>query len=426
LRVTFLTHYFPPEVGAPQARIGALARALADRGAEVTVHTCPPHYPHGRILPPYRNRLRQVERDGPVRIVRSAVYPAANRGIARRLANHLSLAGSALATAPTAGAADVIVAETPPLFTAAAAIPYARLKRAALVVNVADRWPASAVELGALGDPRAIRAAEWLEGRLYAAADAITAPTAGLTSGLDEHPDARGKTVHVPQGVDLRLFPATPLPEAGPLRVLYAGTVGLAHRMQTLVEAAELAGPDVVHVTIAGGGADLPEVERLVRERSVSNVEVLGVVPHEAVPGLYAACDVAAVLLRDTPVLHRALPTKLLEAMASGRGVLLSAHGEAAEFIRSAEAGVVVAPEDPEALAEAMRALHADRARLVGLGAGARAHAERFSRDRLTAQWWDLLSDLAGRRGGASAATAPAPAPGTPAATAGAPVAGRR
>jgi hypothetical protein len=115
-----LTHYFPPEAGAPQARIDLLARTLAARGVQVTVHTGFPHYPSGVVTAPYRNRpWRRENRDG-ISIVRSAVYPAANQGFARRLADHASLAVSALATAPLSGPADVVVGETPPLFTAAA------------------------------------------------------------------------------------------------------------------------------------------------------------------------------------------------------------------------------------------------------------------------------------------------------------------
>ena len=160
MRVCFLTHYFPPEVGAPQTRIELLALTLAADGAEVTVHTGFPHYPDGGVKAPYRNRPWLTERRDGIRIVRSAVYPAANRGFAPRLADHTAFALSALATSRRAGLLDVVVGESPPLFTAAAGAIYARSKRAAYVVNVADRWPASAVELGALRNGWAIAAAE--------------------------------------------------------------------------------------------------------------------------------------------------------------------------------------------------------------------------------------------------------------------------
>lgn len=399
MRVTFLTHYYPPEVGAPQARISGIARGLARLGASVTVHTGFPHYPDGVIRPPYSGRSHLVEHDGPVRVVRTAVYPAANEGFARRLANHSSLAGSALAGARLAGPADVVVVETPPLFTAAAAIPYAALKRAPLVVNVADRWPASAVELGALSDRRAIAAAEWLERTVYRRAAAITVPTAGLVRALEALDSARGKVMRLGPSVDVDLFEPTPRERGARLRVLYAGTIGLAQGLDTLLEAARIAGPEVAEVVVAGDGADARTLaERLDADR-ISNVRMLGSVPHDDVPALYADADAAVVLLRDRPIFEGAVPTKLLEAMAAGRAAILSANGESCELVAGCDAGLVVPPEDPAALARAFVELASDRARVERLGAsGRRCAAERFSREKVTSGWWELLSRLSARR----------------------------
>lgn len=397
MRICFLTHYFPPEVGAPQARIGALARDLAQRGASVTVHTGFPHYPAGEILAPYRNRPYFIEHDGPVKVVRTAVYPTPNRGFARRLANHTSLAASALAGARLTGPADVVVVESPPLFTAAAGVAYARIKRAPLVVNVADQWPASAVELGALNDPRAVRAAEWLERAVYRRAAALTVPTEGLVAALEAMPSARGKVRRLGPSVDLGLFEPSPRVGGDVLRVLYAGTVGLAQGVDTLVEAARLAGSGAVELVVAGDGADAPAVRQRLRDEGITNVRMAGTVPHHAVPALYAEADAAAVLLRDRPIFLGALPTKLLEAMAAGRAIVLSARGESAGVVESCGAGLVVPPEDPVALAEAFAELASDRGRATRLGeSGRRCAAERFSREKMTNGWWELLRALAG------------------------------
>src|SRR3954447_14681889 len=216
MRVIFLTHYYPPEVGAPQTRISELADGLGRLGFTVTVHTGFPHYPGGKIMPPYRNRpLLRDRGPGGERLVRSAVYPSPNRGFTRRLANHLSFCGSALATARASGPADVVVAETPPLFVAAAGVAYAGAKRAPLVLNVADRWPASAVELGALTDPRAVGAAERLERWAYRHSAAITAPTEGLLRTLGAEPEAEGRVTRLPPAVDLARFSAVSEPHVG-------------------------------------------------------------------------------------------------------------------------------------------------------------------------------------------------------------------
>jgi glycosyltransferase involved in cell wall biosynthesis len=394
-----LTHYFPPEVGAPQTRIDLLARALETRGVKVTVHTTFPHYPTGVIAPPYRNRPWMREyRDG-IEIVRSAVYPAANRGFARRLLNHASFALSALLTSRLAGGLDVVIAETPPLFTAAAGALYSAQKRAALVVHVADRWPASAVELGALENRAAISAAEVLESRIYRSADLLLAPTAGIVAALEEHPAARGKAARVWPVVDLDRFEPAPRSNgSGPLRLLFAGTVGLAHGLDVLVEASRLAGAEVVQTTIAGDGADWNRVRALVRERQANNVRLLGAIPTERVAALYAQSDAATVLLRDLPIFRGALPTKLIEAMAAGRPLLLAARGESEHLVEQAGAGIVVAPGDAAALAGAMRLLHADVEARRRLGSAGRAYAEaHFGTERAADEWAAWLEDAIAR-----------------------------
>lgn len=403
MRVTFLTQYYPPEVGAPQARIAALARGLGAHGVQVTVHTCPPHYPDGEIKAPHRNRLLAKEADGAADVVRSAVYPAANRGFARRLAGHTSFAASALATAPASGPADVVVVESPPLFLAGAAIPYARLKRAGLVVNVADLWPDSAIELGAISSLGAIRAARVIERACYRAAAAISCPTEGIVEALEERPESSGKAFLMKPAVDLERFdPGTGSSDGSrpggdrPLQVLYAGTVGMAHGLGTLVDAvALLEGADdgpPIEATIAGDGAEAPDLRARLAGGSPTGVRMLGAVPSSQIPSLYAKSDVAVVMLRDRPIFNGALPTKMLEAMAAGRPVVLSARGEAARLIEKEGAGVVVEPESPQALAAALAELATDPNRRARLGAaGRRAVQESFGRDDWLHRWRELL-----------------------------------
>jgi colanic acid biosynthesis glycosyl transferase WcaI len=398
LKATFLTHYYPPEAGAPQTRISALAAGLRDLGWEVSVHTGFPHYPVGRVMAPYSNRpLLRETGPGGERVVRSAIYAAQNSGFAKRLLNHSSLCASALATAFATGPADVVVVETPPLFLAAAGALYAQLKDAALVVNVSDRWPESAIELGALRQRHAIHAAEALERWIYRRADAITVPTQGLADALDAEPDAAGRVVRLWPAVDAVRFSQVPPTNGhkGPLRVLYAGTIGLAHRISTLIDAAWRAGPDVVQVTVAGGGA---EAELLHGPLPV-NVRPLGLVPPETIPGLYAESDAGVVLLRDRPVLAGALPTKLFECLAAGRPAVLSARGEAAQLVEHCGAGIAVAPEDPDALADAFRTLHADRPLQARLGAAGReVVTKRFDRAQSVTAWNALLEEVAAQR----------------------------
>jgi glycosyltransferase involved in cell wall biosynthesis len=330
-------------------------------------------------------------------VVRSAIYAAQNRGFALRLLNHSSLVASSLATAFATGPADVVVVETPPLFLAAAGALYARMKDAALVVNVSDRWPESAIELGALRHARAIDVAEAMERWIYRRADAVTVPTEGLATALGAEPAAAGRVVRLGPAVDAARFAAIPPPNGhdGPLRVLYAGTIGLAHGISTLIDAAWRAGPDVVQVTVAGGGA---EADRLESPLPV-NVRPIGLVPPDTVPGLYAQSDAGVILLRDRPILTGALPTKLFECLAAGRPAVMSARGEAAQLVERSGSGIAVPPEDPDALAEAFRVLHADQRLQARLGAaGRRVATTQFDRGRSVLAWADLLERVVTQR----------------------------
>jgi len=404
VRLRILTHYYPPEVGAPQMRLAALAHGLTRAGVEVTVHTGFPHYPDGVIKPPFRNRPLHAEEVDGVRVMRSWVFAAPNRGFGRRLANHASLAGTALAAAPLGGRADVLLVETPPLLLAGAAIGYARVKRARLVLHIADLWPDSAVEMGTLRSPRAIAAARRLERAAYRAAAAIACPTEGIFTALGARPESAAKVALIRPAVDLDRFdPAIARSKSKTtLRVLYAGTVGLAHGLGTLLDAAEALGSRngaspggadaAIAVTIAGDGADAPALRARLAARGSAEVRMLGTLPAERIPALYAESDVAVVTLRDLPIFEGALPTKMLEAMAAARPVILAARGEAARLVEAEGCGIAVPPEDPRALAAALTALAADPAGRAAMGAAGRRAAERdFGRTAWLQRWHDLL-----------------------------------
>jgi glycosyltransferase involved in cell wall biosynthesis len=400
MRVLFVTHYFHPEVGAPQTRILEAAALLRERGHQVTVLTGFPNYPDGIIPAPYRRRLFMRERldDIGIDVVRSAVYPAPNRGFARRLVNHASFALSSMLAAPFAGRVDAVIAETPPLFTAVAAVPIAAMHRAPLVLNVADLWPESAVQLGLLSNRAAIKGAELLERFAYARAKAITVPTPGMRSILLERGQPDGKVVLLRNAVDVDRFAIAPGGAVQePRRVLYCGTVGLAQGVGTLVEAArrlEQEG-DQVEVVIAGDGAERAQLEQRASELGLERVRFAGRVARDRIPDLIASADITVMSLRDVPLFQDAVPTKLLEYMAAAKPVVAAAGGQVAEVMRQSGAGIACPPEDPAAMAAAIRTLasDSDRAQAMGLE-GRRYVEEHLSRRSFVAQLEQILESL--------------------------------
>ncbi|MDX6643633.1 MAG: hypothetical protein QOD76_1595, partial [Solirubrobacteraceae bacterium] len=388
-RILFLTHYFHPEVGASQTRILECARLLQRRGYDVTVATGFPNYPDGVIPEAYRGRWLQTESLDGFRVLRSRVYPAANRGFGRRLVNHASFAVSSTLTSWRAGHADVVIAETPPLFTAAAAVWVARLRHARLLLNVADLWPESAVQLGALKNRYAIRGAQAIERFAYRHADLITAPTPGVRRAIEAHESFGGRVKLLPNAVDIDRFDPDAVGAVGPKQVIYCGTVGLAQGVRTLLEAARELELDQAELEflIVGDGAERVELEALAATWGLRNVRFTGRVKHEQVPSMIEMAAVAVMLLRDVPLFHDALPTKLLEYMAAGRPVVAAAAGQVAELVSSAEAGIVCPPEDAVAVAAAVRRLAANDAEGRRMGANGRRYVEdHLSRDVMVDQ----------------------------------------
>lgn len=371
MRILFLSHYFHPEVGACQTRILETARRLRARGHQVTVLTGMPNYPDGIVPHPYRGRWRMTEWLDGIRVVRTGVYPAPNRGFGKRLLNHTSFALSSLTGLRAVGATDVVVAETPPLFTAAAAVVLSRMLDARLLLNVADLWPESAVQLGMLKNRTAIRAAETIERFAYAFADTVTVPTPGMHSALLARGYGADKVKLLPNAVDVDRFSAAPRDRSGPCIALYCGTVGLAQGVGTLLDAAALLARDDyrVELVIVGDGAERLDLEARAGRDGLKLVTFAGRVPREEVPERIASADITVMTLRDVPLFEDALPTKLLEYMAAGRPVVAGAAGQAARMIEEVGAGVACPPEDAEAIAGAIRQLAVDPqlARAMGL-----------------------------------------------------------
>jgi len=365
-------------VGASQTRILEAATLLDGRGHDVTVLTGMPNYPDGIIRPEYRGSWRKIEWLKGVRVVRTAVYPAANRGFAKRLINHTSFALSSLSALRAVGRTDVIVAETPPLFTAAAAVVIARALNARLLLNVSDLWPESAVQLGMLNNRLAIRVAEWIERFVYRFSDTVTVPTPGMRRILLERGYGEDKVKLLPNAVDTDRFSHLPAAAAELCRAMYCGTVGLAQGVGTLLAAAELLERDdvPVEVMVVGDGAERAALEEQARRSGLKRITFAGSVSRDEVPQRIASANVTVMTLRDLPLFEDALPTKLLEYMAAGRPVVAGASGQAARMLEEVGAGIACPPENPEALAEAISRLASDPQLAQEMGARGRQYVE--------------------------------------------------
>jgi len=402
VKVAILTQYYPPEVGAPQARLSALALAFAQRGHRVTVLTAMPNYPTGKIHAGYGGFIKREERDG-VSVVRTLVYPTQSPDFPRRLASYFSflLSSAAVGTAYLRSL-DYLLVESPPLFLGLTGIWLSRRKRARMVFNVSDLWPESAVRLGALRQGSTAHAlGEWLERLCYRHAWLVTGQSAEIVDDIaSRFPGC--ETFHVSNGVDTDTFrPDLATRESRALLgdgnanhgclALYAGLHGLAQGLDQVLDAAEHLPPDCdVRFVLMGDGPAKARLVDRARARRIDRVRFLDPRPHHLVPAVLAAADILVVpLLCELP---GAVPSKLYEAMATGRPVILVARGEAARIVEQHGAGLVVAPGDRAGLVNAFRRLAADAPLRQRLGANGRVAAvQHFDRKHTAARFIDLL-----------------------------------
>ncbi len=366
--ILFVTLYYPPEKAAPAVRISETAARLVAQGYEVTILTTAPNYPTGIVPPEYRGRIVAEEWCQGVHVVRVWSYTCPNKGFLRRILAQLSFGCLApLLGWSKMGRPDVVIVESPPLFNAIGGRILSRYKKCPFIFLVSDLWPASAVQLGMLRNRALIQLAEWLEWSTYQRASLIWAVTEGIRTKIISRGLSPKKVFLLTNGVDTEKF--RPLPRAQARRdfgwsdkftALYAGTHGLAHGLTTLLDAAErLRVRSDIQIVFAGDGATKKDLIAEAQRRHLTNVHFLEPLAHDRVPQLLAAADVCLIPLKKLPLFEGALPSKMYEAMASARPIVLSVAGEASRLAeRDAGAAIAVEPENADELASAILHLY--------------------------------------------------------------------
>ena len=399
MRVLILTHHYPPEVGAPQTRLSGTARFLRQRGHDVRVVTAMPSYPTGIIPAAYQGRPRLRERIDGVTVERTWTFARPGASIRTRLANQLSFTASALAALPAVGQRDVLLVESPPLFLGLPGAIFSAALRAPMVLHVSDLWPEVPIELGALSNPWAIRAARLSEWATYVASRRLIVVTERWRDQLVAQGVPAGKIDLVTNGVDASfLDPSLAVAERAAVRaelglgdddilVASIGTVSYVYGYETILDAAaRLADHPTIRFLIVGDGSQKQAVSEMVATRGLGNVTLLPAQPHPRIRALLAAADLSVGALLPLPVTRGQLPVRLLEALAMALPVVFSGEGVAARLVAESGAGVAVPPDDASALAEAITRLAADPAAWARHGkAGRRTVVERFNRATVAA-----------------------------------------
>lgn len=435
MNILYVSQYFPPEMGAPAARAAELARHWARAGHQVSILTGFPNHPTGVVPEEWRPRLRRLayrerismqfrssdlgrlnaEPQGPpsdaIDVYRTWLWPLPNRKAHERMRNYASFCFSAALRGLALPRPDVIIATSPQLLVGLSGWWLAFARQIPFVFEVRDLWPESLTAVG-MGNEYSIlhQTLKAIAGFLYERADRIVVVTPAFRQHLVQHWRVPAEKISVVEnGVESELFCPQPDASNRNLRrqlgledkflVCYVGTMGMAHGLETLLDAADSLGQDKpeVQFLLIGEGAEKAHIQSLAQTRDLKNIRFLDQQLREQIPAFISTADACLVLLKKTEVFKTVIPTKMLEFMSCARPVILGVDGQARHILEEACAGIVIEPENAQQLAQAVRQLAGDDRLRQSLGRNGRQYVlERLSRSQTADNYIRILEDLIG------------------------------
>jgi glycosyltransferase involved in cell wall biosynthesis len=405
VHLLFLTDNFPPEVNAPASRTFEHCREWVRKGHRVTVITCAPNFPKGKVFDGYQNKAFQTETIEGIEVIRVWSYITANEGFVRRILDYLSFMASAIVASPRVHDVDLVIGTSPQFFTAVAAYVVSRMKRIPYVFELRDLWPESIKAVGAMKESFAIRMLERLEMFLYRKAARIVSVTESFKQVLMRRGIEGTKIEVVTNGVDVSQFKPRPKdPELtrklgleGKFVAGYIGTHGMAHALETLLKAADrLRGQDFAFIFL-GDGARKQALREMADQMKLDNVVFIDSVPKADVPKYWSLLDVSIIHLRKTELFTTVIPSKMFECMGMGIPVLHGVEGESADIVRREQVGIPFEPEGVDQLCEALQSLKSDPARLARFREQCLRAAGNYDRTYLALRMLKVLEDAAAR-----------------------------
>jgi glycosyltransferase involved in cell wall biosynthesis len=357
-KILFLTHYFPPEVNAPANRTFEHCKEWA-KEIDVTVITNFPNHPDGKIFNGYRNKLIQKENIEGINVIRLWTFITPNEGFLLRTLNYIIYMIEAVLYATFSKIKfDAVIATTPQFFCGMAGKYISVLRRKPLILELRDIWPESIVAVGALTNKWIINFLEKMELGLYRKSKKIVSVTKSFKENLVSRGISAEKIDVIYNGVSLAQFnnPTNisdkELAEylSSGFKVGYIGTIGMAHSLATLVEAAYLLKNTDVKFVIVGSGAERLKIEKEIEDRKLKNIRVFPLQPKSEIPSIINSLDLFCVHLKKNDLFKTVIPSKIFEGMILKKPILMGVDGESREIILEANCGLPFEPENPDEL----------------------------------------------------------------------------
>jgi glycosyltransferase involved in cell wall biosynthesis len=415
MRILYISQYFPPEMGAPSARVSELSRYWVEMGHEVTVLTCFPNYPDGVVYQGYDDKIKRLymrEEYSGVEVLRVWAYPTHLRSSLRRGINYMTSLLSYSLAGPMLKNIDIVIATSPPPFVGLTALMLKYLKGIPFVFEVRDLWPEVIAAVGA-SSPNSLsyKIIDKIVAAAYKKSDCIVALTESFKDsivnarGINENKvrvieNAVDTELFKPNRADINAFKELGLEDK--FIVSYVGTIGLTHGVDVVIDAAEKLKskiPELVFLLV-GDGHEKDRLELLTNTKGLENVLFLGRQDRSKIPEILNASDISLVLSKKSPLLEKTLFAKVFEPMACGIPVIVGAEGETKIIaVEQGNAGISFVPEDARGLIDCIDKLYKDSSLRQKLGEnGRKLVLSKYSRQQKAHEYIELLENIVGRK----------------------------
>jgi colanic acid biosynthesis glycosyl transferase WcaI len=384
-RWLILTQYYPPEIGAPQIRLRSVIGELRRHGIEVEILTAMPNYPAGKIFPGYSGKWRMREEIDGIPVRRTWIYAGTGKSAHIRLANYLSFTFTALLAALAGPRPNVMFVESQPLSLGFVAVLMKWLRGVPYIYNVPDLQVDVARQLGFMRSERVLHLALMLENFFLRQSWKISTVTYQFVEHFQGRGLPRDQITFLPNGADTDfLKPQAPTQVLldrwglhGKRVFVYVGTHAYYHGLDTLIEAATLLRDrsDIAFLMI-GDGPERKRLKQMSKSRGLTNV-IFGQSPYEEMDQLYSIAYASIATLRKMDVAQSMRLSKVFPSLSCGVPVIYAGIGEAAELLEANGCGLVVQPEQPALLAQAVSQLASDQPLRDDMGRAGRALVER-------------------------------------------------
>ena len=407
MKFLILSQYYPPETGAPQNRLHSLALNLVKNGCDVEVLTAMPNYPKMEIFKGYNGLSYKKEIIDGIKVHRSKIYVSKSKGVLKRLLNYFSFVLSSVRISNKLPKADYIICESPPLFLGISALYLSRRLNAKLIFNVSDLWPESAEKLDIVNNKFFLNLAYRLEKYLYEKSFLVTGQTQGIVANINKRfPNI--PTLWLPNGIDKEVYEVpenkdwiTEYGIEGKKVYVYAGIIGHAQGLDVIIKTKnwlvnnEFALSKKVTFVIIGDGPDKQRLEAL-NEELKTNIIFIPNTPKIEVLKMLKACHGYIVPLKKLDLFLGAIPSKIFDALALSKPILLGVDGEAKSlFVDQGEAGIYFEPENEISLAKALIELENNPLKASAYGKSGNIFATKnFDRINIAKKLLDKIQEL--------------------------------